>query len=453
MERLPADDLIWIYSDDLGNPMYTGALVILDGHTLHDSRGQFRLEAVRRSIEQRLYLVPRFRQVIHRPRFGLGTPLWIDAPTFDVADHVRTHNLDPPGSYDDLLQGCEELRRREMDSSKPLWEMWFITGIEGGGVALLIKLHHAVADGMAGLAVLAAFVGMGPDLAPPSQQIWTPAQSPSTTELLRGNLRQRLAGLRRKMSYLIHPIRGLRRLRSVWPFVREVFAVGAPRTSLNRPVGRDRRLAIARGSLDTYRRIAQVRGVKVNDVLLSAVAGGLRDLLSGRQEPVDDLVLRAMVPVSLHRESVAQGNVTSGMAVPLPLGEADPARRLELIAAETAIRKTKARPTLGLIFRSELGQKALLRVFKRQRFENLYVTNVPGPPLPLFFLGAEVLEIFPIVPTAGNVTLGIGAISYAGQFNVTAVADRELCPDLDVFLQGFQKSLGELAGSILVEPA
>jgi diacylglycerol O-acyltransferase / wax synthase len=451
MERLPADDLMWIYSDDLGNPMYTGALVILDGHTLHDSRGRFRLESVRLAIEQRLPLVPRFRQVIHRPRFGLGTPLWIDAPTFDVADHVRIHSLDPPSTDDKVLHACEELRRRELDSSKPLWEMWFITGMEEGRVALLIKLHHAIADGMAGLAVLAAFVGMGPELASASQQIWTPAPSPSNPDLFRDNLRQRLTGLRGKLSYLAHPIRGLRRLRAVWPFVEEVFAVRAPRTSLNRPVGRDRKLAIARGSLETYRRIAQVHGAKVNDVLLSAVAGGLRDLLTSRQEPVDDLVLRAMVPVSLHQNSVAQGNVTSGMAVPLSLGEADPARRLELIAAETALRKTKARPTLGVIFRSELAQKALLRVFRQQRFENLYVTNVPGPPVPLFFLGAEVLEIFPIVPTAGNVTLGIGAISYAGQFNMTAVADRELCPDLNVFLQGFQRSLGELAGSTLVE--
>jgi hypothetical protein len=158
-----------------------------------------------------------------------------------------------------------------------------------------------------------------------------------------------------------------------------------------------------------------------------------------------------MVPVSLHDDGVAKGNVTSGMAVPLSLGEADPARRLVLIAAETAIRKAKARPTLGLIFRSELALKTLLRIFRQQRFENLYVTNVPGPSFPLFFLGAEVQEIFPIVPTAGNVTLSIGAISYAGQFNVTAVADRELCPDLDVFLQGFQRSLDELAGATLVE--
>jgi WS/DGAT/MGAT family acyltransferase len=329
--------------------------------------------------------------------------------------------------------------------------MWFITGMEEGHVALLIKLHHAVADGMAGLAALAAFVGVGPELAPPSQQIWTPAPPPSNWDLFKDNLRQRLTGLRRKLSYLTHPIRGIRRLGAVWPFVEEVFAVRAPRTSLNRPVGRDRTLAIARGTLETYRRIAQVHGAKVNDVLLSAVAGGLRDLLTNRQEPIDGLVLRAMVPVSLHQDGGAQGNVTSGMAVPLPLGEADHARRLHLIAGETALRKTKARPTLGLIFRSELAQKALLRVFRKQRFENLYVTNVPGPSVPLFFLGAEVLEIFPIVPTAGNVTLGIGAISYAGQFNVTAVADRDLCPDLDVFLQGFQRALGELASSTLVE--
>jgi diacylglycerol O-acyltransferase / wax synthase len=451
MERLPADDLIWIYSDDLGNPMCTGALVMLDGHTLHDSRGRFRLDTVQHLIEQRLDLAPRFRQVIHRPRFGLGTPLWVDAPRFDVADHVRTHRLDPPGSDNDVLHACEELRRRELDSSKPLWEMWFITGMEDGRVALLLKLHHAVADGITGLAVLTAFVGMGPDLTPPSQPSWTPTQRPSNSDLFRDNLRQRLTGLRRRLSYLAHPIWGLRSLRAVWPFVAEVFGVRAPRSSLNRPVGLDRRLAIARGGLETYRRIAQEHGAKVNDVLLSAVTGGLRDLLSSRHEPVDGLVLRAMVPLSLHRERGAQGNVTSGMAVPLPLGEADPARRLQLIAAETAILKTKARPTLGLIFRSELAQKALLRVFRQQRFENLYVTNVPGPPVQLFFLGAEVLEIFPIVPTAGNVTLGIGAISYAGQFNVTAVADRELCPDLDVFLQGFERSLGELAVSTLVE--
>lgn len=138
--------------------------------------------------------------------------------------------------------------------------MWFITGMEEGRVALLIKLHHAVADGMAGLAVLAAFVGMGPELASASQQIWTPAPFPSNPDLFRDNLRQRLAGLGRKLSYLAHPIRGLRRFRGVWPYVAEVFAVRAPRTSLNRPVGRDRRLAIARGSLETYRRIAQVHG-------------------------------------------------------------------------------------------------------------------------------------------------------------------------------------------------
>ncbi|HJU81033.1 MAG TPA: wax ester/triacylglycerol synthase family O-acyltransferase [Acidimicrobiia bacterium] len=451
MDRLPADDLIWIYSDDLGNPMYTGALLILDGDNLHDSRGRFRLVAVRRMIEQRLYLVPRFRQVIHRPRFGLGTPLWIDAHTFDVADHVRIRRLSVLTGDEDLLEACEELLRGELDSSKPLWEMWFILGMEAGRVALLIKVHHAIADGTRGLAILAAFVGTEPEFASPSHQAWIPARPPSNSYLLGDNVRRRLRGLRRKLSHLAHPISGLRRVRGAWPFIAEVFAARAPQTSLNRTVGRNRRMALSRGSLGSYRAIAQVRGAKINDVLLSAVAGGLRDLLSSRHELVDDLVLRAMVPVSLNSDGLARGNVTSGMVVPLPLGEADPVRRLEMIAAETAILKTKARPTLGLIFRSQLAQKALLRVFRRQRFENLYVTNVPGPPVPLSFLGTEVQEIFPIVPTGGNVTLGIGALSYAGQLNVTAVADSELCPDLHVFVKGFEQSLGALADSTLVE--
>jgi len=328
--------------------------------------------------------------------------------------------------------------------------MWFITGLDDGQIALFIKLHHAVGDGMAGVAILAAFVDLSPDEPRPSRPDWNPADLPTNSDLFRDNLLRRLEGLKRRSLHLAHPITGIRRLRATWPFIHEVFAVRAPRTSLNRPVGPDRTMAVARGRLETYRRIAEAHGSKVNDVLLSAIGGGLRDLLISRREPVDGLVLWVMVPVSLHQD-LEHGNTSSGMAVPISIGEADSVSRLKLIAAETAERKKMARPTLGLIFQSEIAQKALLRVFRRQRFENLYVTNVPGPPVPLYFSGAQILEIFPIVPTAGNVTLGIGALSYTGQFNITAIGDRELCPDLDVLLQGFQRSIDELAASVLVD--
>jgi WS/DGAT/MGAT family acyltransferase len=265
---------------------------------------------------------------------------------------------------------------------------------------------------------------------------------------LEDNVRVRLGRLNRKLKLLIHPIEAVRKARTLWPAIRELFAEErAPRISLNRPIGPDRRLGILRGKLDVYKEIAHTHGAKVNDVLLTGIAGGLRDLLLSRGERVDDVVLRAMVPVSLHQEGAGQGNDNTGMAVHLPIGEANDVRRLELIVAETNVRKKKPRETISAVFHSKFAQKALLRYFKRQRMANLYITNVPGPPMPLYLAGSTLLEMFPVVPIAGNMTLGIGAFSYAGQFNITAIADRDLCPDLDGFINGFRRSLNELAAS------
>jgi hypothetical protein len=139
------------------------------------------------------------------------------------------------------------------------------------------------------------------------------------------------------------------------------------------------------------------------------------------------------------------------MMVPLPLGEPDPVRRLELIAAETAIRKHKARPQAGSgIFRFIAGQRAWYRLFPRQRSVNLVVTNVPGPPVPLYLAGARLLEMFPMMPPMGNLTLVVAVLSYAGQLNFTAVADRDGCPDVEVFTQGVRTALDDLARSVLV---
>jgi WS/DGAT/MGAT family acyltransferase len=226
-----------------------------------------------------------------------------------------------------------------------------------------------------------------------------------------------------------------------------MFAEGrAPRTSVNRRIGSDRRLAIIRGSLDAAKNIAHPHGATVNDVLMTAVAAGYADLLRSRGEPIEGVVLRAFVPVSLHREQPgeAQGNVDAGMLVPLPIGQRDDIRRLAKIAAETAERKKKSRPPAGNMFRTVLLQRAFLRLMPRQRFMNAYVANVPGPPLPLYFAGAPVLEVFPIVPLTANISIGVGALSYAGQFNLAVIGDRDLCPDLDVFVDGVRRSLGAL---------
>jgi hypothetical protein len=205
--------------------------------------------------------------------------------------------------------------------------------------------------------------------------------------------------------------------------------------------------------LDVAKQIALGHGATVNDVVLAAVAGGLRELLANRGEDIQGLVQRGMVTISRHHEEPGQakGNKPGWMMVPLPLGEPDPVRRLELIAAETTARKHQARPEAGTgVFRFAAGQRAWYRHFPRQRSVNVVVTNVAGPPVALHLADAPLLELFPMMPVMGNLTLVIAVLSYAGQLNLTATADHDHCPDVDVFAEGVRSALGDLARSALV---
>ena len=454
LERLTASDLFLLLWDDYGWSTDIGALAILDGTRLLDRDGRVRVDAVRRHLEPRLHLVPRFRQLLYRPRLGLGWPLWVDAPSFDLADHVRVHPVAKPGDQAQLLQACQELARPRLDPALPLWELWLLPGLPQGRVGAYLKLHHAFADGAAAVAAFGALLDLTADAPTPIAPPWSPTPIPAAGELLRDNLRRRRRELGRGWSGLAHPGRTLRRARQAWPAWREVLAEHpAPRTSLNHPVGADRRLVIIRGRLDHTKQIAHLHQAKVNDVVLAAVAGGLRELLASRGEDVQGLVQRAMVTISTHQEQPgqAQGNKPGWMMVPLPLGEPDLVRRLEVIATETAARKHQARPEAGSgIFRFIAGQRAWYRLFPRQRSVNLVVTNVPGPPVPVYLAGARLLELFPMMPTMGNLTLVVAVLSYAGQLNLTAVADTDGCPDVEVFAQGVRSALDAAARSVPV---
>jgi diacylglycerol O-acyltransferase / wax synthase len=449
MERLGAQDLSMVLPEDFGWPQDIGALGILDGSDLLDADGIFPIEAIREQIGRRLHQLPRFRQLLYTPRRGLGWPLWVDAPAFDIADHVALFQHGAPAGEAQLLAACEQLRRRHLDRSRPLWRMWFLPGLAERRVGLFMKVHHAIADGVAGVAAFGAFLDLSADASAPSPPPWAPAPLPSTRELFDDNLRRRIHGFQGFLSVLAHPASTVGGIRRAWPAVRETFAEGrAPKTSLNRPIGEARTLAVVRSRLELIKGVAHAHHATVNDVLMTAVAGGLRSLLDSRGEPVEKLVLRAFVPVSLHREQPGQarGNLDGAMVVPLPLGEPDPVRRLRLISAETAARKKKkSRPPAGTLFRNAAIQRAFLRYAARQRLMNIYIANVPGPPVPLYLAGAPLLEVFPVVPILGNVPLGIGALSYAGQFNLTVVADRDGCPDAAVFTQGLRATLDELS--------
>jgi diacylglycerol O-acyltransferase / wax synthase len=453
MERLGAQDLSMVLSEDFGWPQDIGALGILDGSRLLEPDGRFPIEAIREQIDCRLQPVPRFRQLLYTPRRGLGWPMWVDAPAFDIADHVAVFQHGAPAGDAELLAACEELRRQRLDRSHPLWRMCFLPGLPEARVGLFMKVHHAIADGVAGVAAFGAFLDVSADASAPSPPPWIPAPWPSTRELFDDNLRRRIHGFRGFLSGLAHPASTVGGVRRAWPAVRETFAEGrAPKTSLNRPIGEARTLAVVRSRLELMKGVAHAYDATVNDVLLTAVAGGLRSLLGSRGEPVEELVLRAFVPVSLHREQPGQarGNLDGAMVVSLPLGEPDPGRRLRLISAETAERKRKSRPPASTLFRNVAIQRAFLRYAVRQRLMNIYIANVPGPPVPLYLAGAPLLEVFPVVPIMGNVSLGIGALSYAGQFNITVVADRDGCPDAEVFVEGVRAALDELSQLVYV---
>ena len=454
LERLTASDLFLLQWDDFGWSSDIGGLAILDGTRLLDADGGVRVDAVRRHLEQRLHLVPRFRQVLFRPRRGLGWPLWVDAPSFNLTDHVRVHPLAPPGDEAQLLQACQLLARRRLDPVRPLWELWLLPGLLERRVAAFLRVHHVLADGPAAMAAFGALLDQTAEAPDTEAPPWLPTPIPSAAELLRDNLRRRRQELGRGWSGVVHPARTLRLARRALPAWREVLTEKpAPQTSLNQPVGGERRLAVVRGRLDLAKQIAHVHQAKVSDVVLAAVAGGLRQLLASRGEDVERLIQRAMVTVSQHQEQPgqAQGNKPGWMMVPLPLGEPDPVRRLELIAAETAARKDKARPEAGSgIFRFVACQRVWYRLFPRQRSVNLVVSNVPGTPVPLYLAGSRLLEVFPTLPPMGNLTLVVAALSYAGQLNLTAAADQDSCPDVEVFTEGVRRTLDDLTQSALV---
>jgi WS/DGAT/MGAT family acyltransferase len=435
--------------DDYGWSSDIGALAVVDGAPLLDSDGRVRVDAVRKHLEPRLPLVPRFRQLLYRPRLGLGWPLWIDAPNFDLAHHVRARPLPHQCDEEELFAIAEELVQRRFDPTKPLWELWLLPGLPDQRAAVVLKAHHVVADGTAALAAFATLLDLAPDSPTTLAPAWTPRRRPSSGELLRDNLHRRGAELHRGLSGFTHPARTLRRARTTLPAWREVLT-GKPaaRTSLNHPVSGRRRLAVIRSRLDAAMDAAHTNDAKVNDVVLAAVAGGLRALLAHRGELTDGLTQRAMVTiVERHEPSEnTHGNKPGWIMVPLPLDEPDPIRRVRTIAAETTARKQRARPEAGSgIFRFMAAQRLWYRLFPRQRSVNIVVSNVAGPPVPLYLAGAQLLELFPLMPTMGNLTLVVAAVSYNGRLNIGAVGDREHCPDLDVFAHGLRASLDALA--------
>jgi diacylglycerol O-acyltransferase / wax synthase len=440
MERLSALDVSNLRVEDRGLPVHIAALVILDGSA---QGAALDLDTVRTAIGQRLHLAPRLRQVLYWPGRGLGLPVWTDAAGFDLRDHVRARRVPAPGDDTVLLQVCAELNTGRMDRSRPLWQVWLLTGLAGGRAALLIRLHHVVADGIAALAMLGALFDADPAVPAAAAPAWAPEPVPAARELAADQLRRSARALARATVQVRHPSAVAARLGGLARQAGQLARDGpAPRMSLNVPVSGHHRLLLVRADLERARAAAHAHGGTVNDLVLAAVAGGARCLLASRGELSPGLVLRASVAASVRAatDQSATGNRVGVMIVPLAVCEADPGRRLAMIAGVTAQRKRQPpyQPSARLL------QRWMARTMSRQRLVNLLVSNLPGPPGPLFFAGTPVHEMFQFGVVQGNVTVSVGALSYAGQLNLDLVGDPDAAPDLTVFAAGISDTLRQL---------
>ena len=416
-----------------GLPEQLGAVLLLDTAPGFDPAAAGRL------LAQRASTVPRFRQRLVRLPPGAGRPIWLDDPTFDAARHVGHTRCPEPGDERALLDVALAVACDPLPRDRPLWSAVFVTGLAGGGAALVLVTHHALLDGIGGLAVLASLA----DGAPPGPGTdGFPRPRPSYRRLVGDAWSARLRAVAALAAWR-HALR------------RPLDAAGglhparAPACSLLTPTGGRRRLAVARADLDRLRDTAHRAGGTVNDVLLVAVAGALHTLLEHRGESVDPLVLAVIVSARRSAELTTLGNAVLPLQVPVP-GAGDPAERLQRIAGRVrAGRPAVAGPSLialmGPLFRL-LGALGLLRRYmNHQRRIHTMVSNVPGPGVPISLGGIPVRGIVPLaVGNAGNLSVSFLALSYAGTLTVTVTADAETVRDLPVLTAALQEQLDAL---------
>jgi diacylglycerol O-acyltransferase / wax synthase len=459
-DRLSAFDASFLHLERRETPMQVGAVAVLEGAPFFDDRGRFRLDDVRELVGSRLHLIPRFRKRIMDVPFGVGYPVWVDDDGFDIARHVHLTKLPKPGRRRDLLSLAERLMSQLLDRNRPLWELWFVEGLDNGEhVGLIHKSHHTLTDGVSGVDIATVLLDFTPEptvLDPPP---WVPEPAPDPARLMLDTVCERVtqsAGILRAGKHAADAPQQV--VDQVGRLARSFGAlVGgnplAPRLSLNSSVGPRRRLELVRVPLDIAKAVRNAFGCTVNDVVLAAVGGALARLLEARGELHDDLVVKVVCPVSVRDESehMKLGNRLSLMFVPIPVGERDPRKRLDAVSASTADLKEReqALSAATLLNLSEYAAPTILglaaRAVHAQPLVNLMVTNVPGPQVPLYCLGAEMFEVYPIVPLTKNLTINIAVMSYCGHLHVGVFADPDAAPDVEVLAGALEDEFLELS--------
>jgi WS/DGAT/MGAT family acyltransferase len=453
LDRLSSTDVSFLTNESSSSHMHVGAIMIFEGPTPS-------YEDLLDHIQSRYRLVPRFRQKLAYPPAQTGRPFWVDDPNLNLEYHVRHSALPAPGSEDQLRRMAARVFSQQLDRSKPLWELWLVQGLTRNRFALLTKTHHAVVDGVSGVDIATVLFDLNPvPEPPPSDDAWAPQPEPSSATLLAKGVedvaRAPVRAVRRLEHAVQHPESAVKQVRDAVEAVSEVgwnFANPAPKVPLNVEIGSHRRFAWVRSDLDRFKRVKDDLGGTVNDVVLAVVAGALREWLRGRGIRTEGLELRAQVPVSIRAsdEHGQLGNRLAVMRAPLPVYIADPVRRLEAVSqAMKGLKQSKQALGAEVISRfNDFAPPTLLAQAARINFStrlfNLTVTNVPGPQVPLYVLGRELEDIFPIGFLPPNQALFVAIMSYNGGINFGLLADYDSMDDVDVIASGIETAIAQL---------
>src|SRR5436190_2689102 len=453
MDRLSALDVSFLANESSSAHMHVGGVMIFEGPPpAYDDLVEH--------VRSRAHLVPRFHQKLAYPPAQTGRPFWIDDPTFNLEYHLRHSALPAPGSEEQLRRMTGRIFSQQLDRSKPLWELWLVQGLTRKRFALLTKTHHAVVDGVSGVDIATVLFDLQPVPEPAEpEDDWVPGPEPSTaTMVARGvaDLATAPLGFARRLERAVeHPERAVGRITEALEGVGELgwaFANPAPDVPLNQPIGSHRRFEWVRCDLAQFKRIKNAFGGTVNDVVLAVVSGALRSWLQGRGVRTEGLELRAQVPVSIRApgQHGQLGNRLVAMRAPLPVYIEDPVARLHRVSESMGdVKRSKQAVGAEVISRfNDFAPPTLLaqaaRINFSTRLSNIVVPNVPGPQVPLYVLGRELEDIFPVGFLPPNHALFIAVMSYNGGINFGLLGDYDSMDDIGVVATGIERALAEL---------
>jgi WS/DGAT/MGAT family acyltransferase len=489
MQQLSGLDNTFLTMEAGGQLGHVGSLCMYDVGGL---AGESLFEAMQRTLEERMHLLPPYRRRLAEVPLNLDHPYWIEDPDFDLDFHLRHIAVPPPGDDEQLASLVARIHGRALDRNRPLWEMYVIEGLSSGQVAVYTKIHHCTIDGVSGaemMQVLLDRVPSGAVVAPP-QKPWVPDRVPSGGEMLVRGLGGLVRAPDRVVRTAIRTVRtltqsnealatavnalGLDRLPVAGNLLRrrtgEVDAdpipqTPAPRTPFNRSITAHRRFAFFSMPLDEVKRVKSAAGTTLNDVVMAISAGALRRYLEEKKAlPKDPLT--AMVPVSVRSEAEKQAytNRVGSILCTLATDVEDPLERLRRIhdAMASAKRASEAVPANLLQDWTQVATPALLaqaaRIIARTKILdrmnppfNVVISNVPGPRESLYCAGAELQTFFPVSAVAEGQGLNITVQSYRDHLDWGLISCRELVPDLWRFKALFAESLEELAKAVALK--